>query len=133
MRGSRTAKPEVKEEEAEEEEEEEEEEEKEQKRKKKTKQPELHTEKPRCSSLARFASEMLIGRGCLDASSTTYDGEEEKARIAGRRLSVARSTAATKPPPPLRVVRGNLFTTYSKAPADTGRVTFVIGGRYDND
>lgn len=33
----------------------------------------------------------------------------------------------------INAVRGNLFTTYSKAPADTGRVTFVIGGRYDND
>lgn len=33
----------------------------------------------------------------------------------------------------INAVRGNLFTTYSKAPADTRRVTFVIRGRYDND
>lgn len=33
----------------------------------------------------------------------------------------------------INAVRSNLFTTYSKAPADTKRVTFVIRDRYDND
>lgn len=75
-------------------------EEKEEKRKKKTEQPELHTEKPRS-----FASP----RRCLSVVSGYLDDlrrGRERTRLAGRRLSVARSTAATKPPPsppPLRV------------------------------
>lgn len=52
-------------------------------------------------------------RSCLDVSSTTTtrveekkgkgEGRKEERASRGRRLSVARSTAATKPPPLLRV------------------------------
>lgn len=70
-------------------------------KKKKTKQPELHTGSAASEEEARFGDPYRL---YLDTSSTTYDGGRSSLRslrLEGRRLSVARSTAATVPPSPL--------------------------------